>query len=133
MQTCMWSLFIIRKCCVKFQLNWRNFTEQSWFQLIYFNLKDKIINIGFLFSPIFSLSGKDMQECYDAKVINHYCSLIHITKVGLLQIYPPYENLDPRFLRLREKLRIILTKTRLSFPGCFFLRMVRPLNLEELD
>ena len=59
--------------------------------------------------------------------------LSHSTKVGLLQIYPPYKNLDPRFLGWNEELRIILSKTRLSFPGCFILWMVRPLNLEELD
>ena len=59
--------------------------------------------------------------------------LNHNTKVGLLQIYPFYKNLDPRFLDWREELRIILSKTRLSFPGCFILWMVRSLNLEELD
>jgi hypothetical protein len=33
---------------------------------------------------------------------------------------------------LRKEVGILLTKTRLSFPSCFFLGMVRPLNFEEL-
>ena len=75
-----------------------------------------------------------MHECHDVKAWFILMNLLNqSTKVGLLQIYPPYKNLAPRFLSLREKLWIILSKTRLSFPGCFFFGTIRPLNLEELD
>jgi hypothetical protein len=51
----------------------------------------------------------------------------------MLQVYPPYKNLVPRFLRTREKGRVLGSKAILSFPSCFLFRMMRPLNFEELD
>ena len=56
-----------------------------------------------------------------------------ITKHGLLQLYPPYKNLVPRFRNLREEGRVLRSKTIFSFLGCFILRVVRPLNFQELD
>jgi hypothetical protein len=51
----------------------------------------------------------------------------------MLQVYPPYKNLVPRFLRTREKGRVLGSKAILSFPSCFLFRMMRPLNFEELN
>jgi hypothetical protein len=54
-------------------------------------------------------------------------------KHGMLQLYPPYKNLVPRFLRTREKGRVLGSKAILSFPGCFLLRVMRPLDFQEFD
>src|SRR3954469_24370950 len=54
-------------------------------------------------------------------------------KLGLLQLYPPYKNLDPRFLSFRKEGRVLRSKTIFSFLGCFVLRVMRPPNFEELD
>src|SRR3954471_21728114 len=54
-------------------------------------------------------------------------------KLGLLQLYPPYKNLDPRFLSFRKEGRVLRSKTIFSFPGCFILRMMGPLDFQELD
>src|SRR4051812_1986094 len=54
-------------------------------------------------------------------------------KLGLLQLYPPYKNLDPRFLSFSKEGRVLRSKTIFSFPGCFILRVMRPLKFQELD
>ena len=73
--------------------------------------------------------------CHDAMIEQKSENLVQILQyqVGAVTNLPPYKNLVPRFLSVREELGILLTKTRLSFPCCFGFRMVRPLNLEELD
>src|SRR5664279_3018871 len=55
------------------------------------------------------------------------------TRLVLLQIYPPYKNLVPRFLRWRKEVREILAKIFFSFPRSFFSGVVGPLNFQELD
>ena len=53
----------------------------------------------FQFVPNVSLEGQNAYGCYDAnketKVEKFF--IFFITKLGLLQIYPPYRNLVPRF------------------------------------
>jgi hypothetical protein len=51
----------------------------------------------------------------------------------MLQLYPPYKNLVPRFLSFRKEGRVLRSKTIFSFPGCFLLRVMRPLNFQEFD
>src|SRR3954462_9583406 len=51
----------------------------------------------------------------------------------MLQLYPPYKNIDPRFLSFRKEGRLLRSKKIFSFPGCFVLRVMRPLNFQELD
>ena len=61
-------------------------------------------------------------------------NLVHILQYQkwAVTILPPLQESRPEILRLRKEVGILLTKTRLSFPSCFFLGMVRPLNFEEL-
>ena len=46
---------------------------------------------------------------------------------------PPLQESRPEILGLSEEGGVFLTKTSFTLPGCFFFRMVRPLDLEELD
>ena len=48
-------------------------------------------------------------------------------------VLPPYKNLVPRFLGFRKEGRVLGSKTIFSFLGCFLFRVMRPLDLEELD
>ena len=74
-----------------------------------------------------------MHVCHDAmrqKVKILYRFSAH--KFGAITILPSLQESRPEILRLRKEVGILLTKTGLSFPSCFFLGMVRPLNLEKL-
>ena len=55
------------------------------------------------------------------------------TKSGAVTTLPPLQESHPEILGLSEEGGVFLTKTSFTFPGCFFFRMVRPLDLEELD
>src|SRR5664279_1578595 len=55
-----------------------------------------------------------------------------ITKLVLLQIYPPYKNLVLRFLSMRKEVRIVLSKFFFSFPRGFIFGMIGPLHFKEL-
>ena len=46
---------------------------------------------------------------------------------------PPWRNRAPRFSGRREKGGVLGTELIFPFPSCFFIGMVRPLHLEELD
>src|SRR3954465_641633 len=54
--------------------------------------------------------------------------------VRVLQISPTTRILVPRILSGRgEKIGVFFTKTIFAFPSGFVFRMIRPLDLEELD
>ena len=77
----------------------------------------------------FKFGSKYFMHVWDATT--KQTTLLH--KVGMLQVYPPYKNLVPRFLGFRKELRVLGSQTILSFPGCLVLRMMWPLDFEELD
>ena len=54
-------------------------------------------------------------------------------QVGAVTNLPPLQESRPEILGSSEEGGIFLTKTSFTFSGCFFFRMVRPLDLEELD
>ena len=54
-------------------------------------------------------------------------------QTGAVTNLPPLQDSRPEILGLSEEGGIFLTKTSFMLPGCFFFRMVRPLDLEELD
>jgi hypothetical protein len=74
----------------------------------------------------------------NAKISEFILDDAHDAKFTLLQTWdvtslPPCKNLIPRFLRTREKGRVLGSMASLSFPSCFLFGMTRPLNFEELD
>ena len=74
-----------------------------------------------------------MHGCHDA--INTKVEKLHRflgSQLWAVTTLPSLQESRPEILRLREEVGILLTKTRFSFPSCFFLGMVRPLNFEEL-
>jgi hypothetical protein len=59
----------------------------------------------------------------DANALNY--------KHGLLQLYPPYKNLDPRFLGKKRGKGLQRSSTIFSSTRCFLLIDVDPWNHEE--
>ena len=52
---------------------------------------------------------------------------------GAVTTLPPLQESRPEILGLNEVGGVFLAKTSLAFLGCFFVSMVRPPELEELD
>ena len=61
--------------------------------------------------------------------------IIHILQyeTGAVTNLPPLQESRPEILGLSEEGGIFLSKTSFALPGCFFFRMVRPLDFEKLD
>ena len=97
----------------------------------------------------FTKNSKNLTLSFKSKHVNFKCKFLSklnemhamlkhtflflFNKLGLLQIYPPYKNLAPRFLGFRKEVGILRSETILALPGCFLLRVMGPLNFEELD
>ena len=56
-----------------------------------------------------------------------------VTKSRAVTTLPPLQESRPEILGLSEEGGVFLTKASLTFPCCFFFRMVRPLDFGELD
>ena len=66
-------------------------------------------------------------------MINSNCDYCSLT-VRVLQISPHYKNSRPENLGgSEEKIGVFIAKAIFAFPSGFIFRMIRPLNLEELD
>src|SRR3954467_567033 len=60
--------------------------------------------------------------------------MITVTGTEGVTNLPHYKNSRPENLRgSEEKIGVFIAKTIFAFPGGFIFRMIRPLNLEELD
>ena len=97
----------------------------------------------------FTKNNKSLTLSFKSKHVNFKCRFLsklnemhamlktHLifpfSKLGMLQIYPPYKNLAPRFLGFRKEVGILRSETIFAFPRCFLLRVMGPLNFEELD
>ena len=55
------------------------------------------------------------------------------TKSGAVTTLPPLQESRPEILGLIEEDGVFLTQTSFELPSCFFSRMVRPPEFEELD
>ena len=67
-------------------------------------------------------------RCKSEKFIHIFCY-----QSGAVTTLPHLQESRPEILGLSEEGGIFLTKTSFALPGCFFFRMVRPLDFEELD
>src|ERR1043165_3380648 len=60
--------------------------------------------------------------------------MITVTHTEGITNLPHYKNSRPKNLSgSEEKIGVFIAKTIFAFPGGFVFRMIRPLNLEELD